>query len=820
MEPSMKFVMKNTKKSITFKVLIGYLLVSALSVFAVWVVYGQIVNLTKTNRIGDINNQKLILISEAVTNLYVAEGISRTIIQNEKPSLLPVFHDELDTIAHLIDSLKQMYTNEKVRVELDSIIHLLDLKENNLKELLAIREEGASKSLYSRVMEKLKKPEDRPNYEIYEGNLDELDPSVRALILRRRKYLESVNWNKQKSDSSYQSMKKVLKTLDSENEEYNEILNRKENELLQNDRQISLQLRNIRSEIEQEEIQNSVAQVAKSQQMLEKTATFIAVIGAGSILTIILFVLLIIRDTNRSQKYRQELEQAKNFAESLLKGREQIMATVTHDLRSPLNSIMGYSDLLAKTSLNEKQNHYLGHLKKSSDYILRLVNDLLDLSKLEVGKMTIEVLPFLPESLIMEALGRSIPAENTKKIKIITTFDDSLNRQVASDPFRIQQILNNLISNAYKFTEEGSIEVQARIHFEDETNKLEISVSDTGIGISEEQETRIFEEFSQAENSFEKKYGGFGLGLAISKKLTQLLGGEMWLESTPGIGSTFHISLPVQKMAKNSIASEGKRQKAIRFRDAEGKKILIVDDEPSQLALTSEIISQSGLVFDACASAVEALEKMQAQNYDLVLTDIQMPEMDGFAFIKKIKSLPEIAKTPVIALSGRAEVTAQTYLDKGFTAGLVKPYDQEEFLHIVGTALFLKMEVYERNQSSTENKATENKAYDLSDLYHFIQNDEATLQEIIDVFIESTTSNMKLMEVALTQKNTEEITSLAHKMLPMFKQLKIYKATAILEDLEKKEKKGLTEEQVKERVFQLQKQVKQVLEALQKRKRN
>lgn len=775
--------MKNTKKSITFKVLIGYLLVTAFAVFAVWVVYGQIVSLTQANKIGNTNNQKLFLISEAVTNLYVAEGLSRDIIQNTNPALLPKFNAEIDTIVVLIDSLKTLYNEKNVRAELDSISHLLALKEGNLKELLAIREQGATESYYARVMEKLKIKKAHTEEEKSSENLGNLGPSVRELIRRMEEYNREKELTQPKADSLFNSMKDVLRNLDTEEKQYQNTIDEKENELLENDRQLSNQLRNIRSEIEQEEIQKSVAQVTESQRILKRTSNLIALVAVGAIITILVFVVLITRDTKRSQKYRQELEQSKNFAESLLKGREQMMATVTHDLRSPLNTIAGYSDLLTKTPLNDKQAHYLGHLKKSSTYILRLVNDLLDLSKLEVGKMTVEKLPFNPKTLIEETLERSIPAEDPKNIAIITTFSENLDRQIISDPFRIQQILNNLISNAYKFTEKGKIEVQAGLEVKEKNTYLEIAIIDSGIGIAKEQQQVIFEEFSQAEDSIEKKYGGFGLGLAITKKLTELLKGSLKLKSKSGEGSTFSVSIPIEITLGKAISEQKPilPLEEIRFENTKGKKVLIIDDEPSQLALTSEVVQQSGLLFETSQNPVSALKMIQKQHFDLILTDIQMPKMNGFELIRKLKKSKKTADIPVIALSGRTDVNKNLYLEKGFKGNLTKPYRPNELIQLIGKALNLKTVIFQNQHSPRQTLETkQEKPYDLSDVKTFSQNDETALNGILRAFIDSNRENIAALQNSLETDDVPAIVKTAHKMLPMFKQLKI---TEIVPDL-------------------------------------
>src|SRR5690606_37965021 len=235
--------------------------------------------------------------------------------------------------------------------------------------------------------------------------------------------------------------------------------NEKENELLENDRIISNQLQIIRSKIEQEEILIGLSQVNKSQDLLQKSSTTVSILGIVSVITILIFVTLIFYDTNKSQKYRKQLDKAKYFSESLLKSREHIMTTVTLDLRSPLNNVIGYSSLLENTPLNFQQSQYLKNLKSSSDYILKLDNELLDLSKLEAGKMQVEKLRFNLVSLINNTLKSIIPENDPKKLAVTTAIDQDFSTDIISDAFRIQQVLTNLLSNAYKFTKKGGITI-------------------------------------------------------------------------------------------------------------------------------------------------------------------------------------------------------------------------------------------------------------------------------------------------------------------------------------------------------------------------
>ncbi|HET8838783.1 MAG TPA: ATP-binding protein [Flavobacteriaceae bacterium] len=806
--------MKSAKKSITYKVLIGYLLITAFAVFAVWVVYRQIVSITEANKIGNANNEKLFLISEAVTNLYVAEGISRDIIQNTNPDLLPKFNAEIDTIVVLIDSLKKMYHEKNVRAELDSITRLLALKEENLKELLAIREKGETESYYARVMEKLRIKQKQAKKPDYPENLEDLGPKVQELLRRVKEYERSQEVGQPKVDSLFRSMKNILLNLDVEERRYQSTITEKENELLENDRQISSQLRNIRSEIEQEEVQKSVAQVTESQRRLEHTSNLIALVAVVAVLTVLIFVVLIVRDTNRSQKYRQELEHSKNFAESLLKGREQMMAAVSHDLRSPLNTITGYSDLLKNTPLNDQQEHYLDHLKKSSGYILRLVNDLLDLSKLEVGKMMVEKLPFNPKNLIQETLEQNIPANDPKNLQIITEFSKNLDRQIVSDPFRMQQILVNLISNAYKFTEKGKIEVSAWLQEKSQKHILKIQISDSGIGIAKEQQEAIFEEFSQAGGFIERKYGGFGLGLAITKKLTELLNGSLQLKSKLGEGSTFIISLPVELSENRFSPENSEKPESLGFEETLDKRILVIDDEASELALTSEILRQAGIYFETSKNPLIAVKMIHEKHFDLILTDIQMPKMNGFELIRKLKQSSKTADIPIIALSGRTDVHRNLYLEKGFKGNLIKPYRPSELIDLIGKTLGLKT-IHNHSQNN-RSEIQPNKFYDLTEVKTFTQEDSNALNGILRAFIDSNRKNIKALGHFAEKGAISAISETAHKMLPMFKQLKIKSVIPDLEELEKADFHRLSEAHVKLLVEKITKKMKGIFEELQK----
>lgn len=774
--------MKNTKQSITFKVVIGYLLLAAVAAVAVWFIYSQVVRFSSLTRSNNLNNEQLVLVSEIATELYETESLGRRFIQSGDTTDLNRYKTQIQDIQIGLDALRETYADSTMEKELDSISTLLAKKGENLEELLALRSQDRNTNYYREVIRELQKVDSsfvEPNYD---RRFSKLEPHQRRALIALLEFAPENNPTPRISaDSLIQSVKRVLTELERQNQRFRETVSQKEEELLVNDLILNEQLRNLLAVIEQEERQISLAQAEESQVMLNDISRIIILVGAACIFIILLFLLIIVRDISKSQRYRLQLEEAQAFTESLMKRREQFMATITHDLRSPLNTVIGYSELIKKSGLNDKQDRYLSHVKKSSEYILHLVNDLLDLSKLEAGKMLIEKLPFNPKNLVKETFYNIIPENDKKGLELNFYAGENTDCQVISDPFRIKQILSNLFTNAYKFTEDG--EISTSLFLEkviEDSYTLVISIKDTGIGISKAKQADIFEEFSQEHGEIEKKYGGTGLGLAITKQITTLLKGSIELISDSGQGSEFIIKIPVIK-ARDTFQPE--KPLALSQLDLSGKHILVVDDESSQLALSKELIKSVGMKCDTALNGEEALAKLQLKKYDLVLTDIQMPKMDGFELVKAIKSNQTFSDTPVVAVSGRTNINPETYTDAGFTANMIKPYQPSALLLKIGHILNLDL----KKEEAPVKKKPSNFNYTLDEILLFAGEDQDALNTILTAFINSTTINLQEIRSAMDQKDSEKAANIAHRMLPMFKQLKTKKIITKLERMEEKE---------------------------------
>lgn len=804
--------MKKTKRSITFKVIIGYLMVAVVAALAVWFTYAQVVKFSSINQSNSLNNEQLVLVSEIATGLYETESTGRRFIQTGDTTDLNRYSSQIDGIQESINVLKMTYADSVMRVELDSISQLLSLKSENLEGLLQLRSRDRNTSYYTEVIQELEKVDESFKDTNYDKRFANLEPHQRRVLIRLLEFSKDENKEQLSSisaDSLVIAVKKVLNELERENQRFRSIINKKENELLDNDIILNDQLRNLLASVEQEERSNALSRAEQSQAMLNEVSQVLLFVGGSSVLIVLFFLFFIIRDVSRSQQYRVQLEEAKSFTESLMKRRERFMATITHDLRSPLNTVLGYTELIRKTPLNNKQEHYLGHLRKSSEFILHLVNDLLDLSKLDAGKMLIEKLPFNPKNLLEETFFNIIPEEDPKKLELILDAEKDTDINVLGDPFRIKQILSNLINNSYKFTEKGQLRVSVSMLKEIEDSYVLIyKVKDTGLGISKDKQKEIFEEFSQEHRQIEKKYGGTGLGLAISKRLTQLLKGELTLESEPGEGSEFTLKIPVVKLTKNvEVLSEDPINNTLLH----GKNILAVDDESSQLALSRELIKSIGMNCDIAKDGKEALKKLMLNPYDLVLTDIQMPTMDGFELLKTMQSNSDLKHIPVIAASGQTTVNSKDYLEAGFSGNLLKPYKPQELLRKIGEVLHLELETNSEIHIAKEKNSEE---FSLDEILLFAGNDKEALNNILKVFIEASRINILEIKEANKNNDTERIASIAHKMLPMYKQLNTRNIVQNLQQLEKEvptyfeeEKINVLIQEIETLLFKLEKEI-------------
>ena len=389
----------------------------------------------------------------------------------------------------------------------------------------------------------------------------------------------------------------------------------------------------------------------------------------------------------RMKKTEEVLEATKEKAEAASQAKSEFLANMSHEIRTPLNGIIGMSDLLAGTRLTDKQKDYLDMLQSSSSALLGLINDILDFSKIEAGKLDFEEIPFEFKQLI-EDVSQGFEDQVTEKgLNLIVDMDPSIPRHLTGDPLRLRQVLVNLISNAVKFTEKGTIRVAAksRKKFADRIEVL-FKITDTGIGISEEAQAKLFSAFTQADGSTTRRYGGTGLGLAISRRIVNMMAGRIWLESKPGVGSTFLFTArfkkaPAVTASDRTADIRAHRSQTDTFRDI---NLLLVEDSPINRRVAFEILSHAGFRIHTAATGKEALDALQKTDFDIVLMDVQMPEMDGLVATRRIRGQLNLTNLPIIAMTAHAmKGDRQKCLAAGMDDYVAKPIDRRQLLDVL-----------------------------------------------------------------------------------------------------------------------------------------
>lgn len=535
------------------------------------------------------------------------------------------------------------------------------------------------------------------------------------------------------------------------------------------------------------------------QKVSQRSMKTIGAIAVGAVLLSAVFLILIWRDITRSNRYRKDLEKANRRAAELLEAREKLMLTITHDFKAPLGSIMGYTDLLSRLVSDERQKFYLDNMKSSSGHLLRLVNDLLDFHRLDLNKAEVNRITFIPAQLFDEIKISFQPLAEAKGLALQYEVADELNEHFVSDPIRIRQIVNNLLSNAVKFTETGSVSLLVSY----DKSMLRITVSDTGKGMAVEDKERIFQEFTRLPGAQGEE--GFGLGLSIVHKLVHLLEGHINVSSTKDKGSSFVVTLPLFPVrgAKNEdkakleeeVLNQGKA-----FSTKSALKILLIDDDKIQLALTTAMLGQYGISVTSCEQPEELTEHLRSESFDFLLTDVQMPSINGFDLLRLLRAsnISQARTIPMIAVTARSEMSEVYFRDHGFAGCLHKPFSIQELLQ----AIHCDEVVVEAMPSSRTDPHVETSSeLKFSSLLIFSEDDKEAARNIIESFIAETSKNAATMNAALQAKDVVAISSMAHKMLPLFTLLGAEETVSLLSWLEGKREDTVFSKEMEEKVL-------------------
>lgn len=469
------------------------------------------------------------------------------------------------------------------------------------------------------------------------------------------------------------------------------------------------------------------------------------------------------KDITDMVHYRDELVTARERAEAAEKLQEEFLANMSHEIRTPMNGIIGMTHVLLDSELTAAQQEYVHIIKSSSDSLLVLINDILDLSKIKAGRMSLEELDFSIADVIEQVMAPMQVRTAAKGVKLHKIIDADLPAFVWGDQHKLIQILNNLLSNAVKFTHEGSIDLEIKVLAQtDYVIDVQFLVRDTGIGIASHKIEDVFESFVQAGNDMVRRFGGTGLGLAITKRLVHLQGGNITVQSTEGEGTIFTFEICYARSEK-TLDDNGRSNVGIAFKEASciaGRRILVVEDNEVNQKVICTILSKAKLVIDVANNGKEAISILQSgRSYDLIIMDLQMPEMDGFQTTAFIRNKLGIA-VPIIAMTASAlRNEKQKCFDLGMNEYLTKPFAPKEiFSHL---SRLLNAEDTTQIEVAVSSKPA-NEIYNLEYLHEM--DDADYIKEVLQMFLDTTPQLLESMRSGAIREDWETVHKTAHKL--------------------------------------------------------
>ena len=548
----------------------------------------------------------------------------------------------------------------------------------------------------------------------------------------------------------------IEKEIDHVTRQYEETLSAKVDSLRLHNRRLNDRINLLVQKFEEKERESFCREIRWQQETRTHTFRLIADIGIGAFVLVILLYMVIHRDVNRQHKIRMELEASNRKNEELSQSRQNILLTVSHDLCAPLSTINGYAELIPEEKDEAQRNRYAENILNASHHVIGLANNLLYYYRLEAGKEQPDKETFHPGRVIENVLHPFRTLADKKGLGL-TVETEGVNTMVEGDRIRLTQILNNLLTNAVKFTPAGYVHVGVRYA----DGWLRFFVRDTGTGISEDRQENLFKAFERLDA--DNTQPGFGLGLSITARLVGLLGGTISVESRSGHGSTFEVCLPMQEAGGPETASVQR----VEYARLSGLKAVLIDDDRIQADMARRMLARSGVACDCCHDIKELTELLRGRRYDLLLTDMQMPEADGHTVLALLRNsnLGQSRDIPVLAVTARTDGETEQMKRDGFAGFLHKPFSMDELLAAVAEC--------------TGDRIPQRQGPDFTALLE----GEDDRKEILDMFVQDMEKTTADLRKAIGTKDYAGIISLIHKGTPLWETIRMDIPAAELERL-------------------------------------
>ena len=777
------------KNNTKWKVAIGFILSLVALLFVIKIAYTNFNNLTSA--VSEISkpNYKLLDLNNIVAGISETENSLRLFsLTNQKKHLSDYSYSDSLLKSNLIEIKSLMLDREDQLHRIDTILILLKARNQLLERFLNSKKAVESKknqqnaigAIKSTFVDSVSKYKDSvivdTIFTINERTVEAEKGFLKKLFgkkeIKKDTLQKLVKTTVSNEDSLLKDVTNILSNIEKEESKKAKSLGKRELALLEQNSILINEIRLIIGNIEREEIEQSILNSQQSKNITNHSANQILILLFIGLSVCIFFIIWVIRDIKKADSYKKKLEEAKLKAEQLAQAKKDFLANMSHEIRTPLTTIIGYSQLIEKSNLDKDQLSHIRAIQHSSDHLLDTVNDILDYSKIEAGKIKIQI----TEVNLYGELEQLIKGLNTiatsKNVELL--FDNQINKEkhYQTDIFRIKQIAFNLIGNAIKFSPEGKVEINAKF----KNGIFLLTVKDNGIGISKKNLETIFQDFQQVDISNNRKFGGTGLGLSISKKIAQLMGGDIKVESELNNGSTFQLQI---KMKELEVVN--KKVELDDKANFNGLKILVIDDDAINLKLIDLQLKNLNCQVKPIDSAIKAITELKNQSFDLILTDIQMHHLNGVEFLQQIKADKLLKGAKVVAFTANViEEDLNKYLALGFDAYLLKPFKEKDIIQ-----LFKKLDLDKVSNKKSEKQLL----YDLVEINSFTDGDQKLTQQIIDSFLKENAINCQLIMEFYKAGAYEKMGEIAHKMLPSISHFHIHSVIAevkFLEDFSRK----------------------------------
>ena len=764
-------------KFVKTKIVAGYLLLIAVCILSVGYVYRVAVRFSAPDSSYALLHTKCSAVNRTLYHLYQAESYGQLMIAGYA-SYEARYRRELRTVRASIDSLRALTAggDSLQTMRLDSITRLIADKERRTVSLRRSIRAGATAGLLDKNIRSLIGPREavmadtipfrsivrqdttavpRAKRRFFQrlGDLFSPPEADSSLVISRRETIAPVIPVDAVKDTIVLVLQALQDSVTSNRQGIYDHAWQEGLRLSYSNELVNTKIYRLIMDFEAEDTAYLMQRIERNEAFRRRSSRILGGVAIGAVVLMLLFVGMLWRDINRSNRYRRELERANRDKESLLEAREKLMLAITHDIKAPLGSVMGYIDLLARLTGDKRQELYLRNMKESSEHLLALVDSLLDFYRLDINKIEVTCVAFSPAQLFETIRAGFAAAAAAKGLELCLEAEPAAAGEVSGDAFHIRQIADNLISNALKFTDEGSVTLRVDVV----RGRLVFSVRDTGRGIGREEKERIFAEFVRLSSA--QGVGGFGLGLSIVDRLVKLLDGTISLESRLGEGSRFIVSVPVGEAAGSAPAEAGEPVPQA------GLRVLLVDDDPLQLEMTAAMCRRAGVGCESCQYPEYVAKLVGESRFDLVLTDIQMPSADGFGVLEAVRGVDPGLK--VVAVSARGDLDAADFTSRGFAGCLRKPFTYSELVAAIRAACGSGETVPQGGDPEIPSAD----GIDFTALTAYAGDDPEAARNILHSFAEQTAGNCTGLERALGEGDAAALKALAHKMLPIFTML-------------------------------------------------